>query len=348
MAKEVAAWCKECQPCARGKVTKQPAADVQPIPVPSQRFAHVHVDLVGPLPVSGEGFRYLFTMIDRSSRWLEAVPLPSMDAEACVDALVAGWVARFGVPGRITSDQGRQFTSGVWQRLCDRLGTTHIRTTAYHPQANGMVERAHRSLKEALKARLASVDWPQHLPWVLLGLRTAPKEDSAVSSAELVYGAPLTLPAQLAADVETADDALRRSRAAMAPPPVRHAALRGPTEPPAALRAASLVYVRRGGTLPPLSPPYDGPYAVLQRGPKFFKLQIGDREEAVSVDRLKPHMGAAAAAAAQPRRRLGGPFWRAWADHFRPGAPIHLWRLAAAVRPAGDDSHPDHRLSSPS
>jgi len=152
-------------------------------------------------------------------------------------------------------------------------------------------------------ARLASVDWPQHLPWVLLGLRTAPKEDSAVSSAELVYGAPLTLPAQLPAEEETTAEALRRSRAAMEPPPVRHATLRSPTEPPVALRTAGLVYVRRGGTLPPLSPPYDGPYAVLQRGPKFFKLRIGEREEVVSVDRLKPHMGAAAAEAAQPRRR---------------------------------------------
>jgi hypothetical protein len=56
-----------------------------------------------------------------------------------------------------------------------------------------MVERAHRQIKDALRARLAGVEWPQHLPWVLLGLRSAPKEDAAMSSAELVFGAALTL-----------------------------------------------------------------------------------------------------------------------------------------------------------
>ena len=183
------------------------------------------------------------------------------------------WVARFGMPGRITSDQGRQFTSNVWHQLCERLGTTHIRTSPYHPQANGMVERAHRSLKESLKSRLASVEWPEHLPWVLLGLRAAPREDDGVSSAELVYGAPLTLPAQLAADSETTADAVRDRRSQLVPPPVRHAALPAPQHPPEALRGVSWVYVRRGGTLPPLTPPYDGPYRVLSRTPKFFKIQ---------------------------------------------------------------------------
>ena len=323
MAKQVAAWCRECQACARGKVTRQPAADVQPIPVPHQRFSHLHVDLVGPLPVSREGYRYLFTMIDRSSRWLEAIPLKAMDADACVDALVAGWVARFGVPGRITSDQGRQFTSNVWHQLCERLGTTHIRTSPYHPQANGMVERAHRSLKESLKTRLACVEWPEHLPWVLLGLRAAPREDDGVSSAELVYGAPLTLPAQLAADSETTADAVRDRRSQLVPPPVRHAALPAPQHPPEALRGVSWVYVRRGGTLPPLTPPYDGPYRVLSRTPKFFKIQLGPREEVISVDRLKPHRGAAAPEPAQPRPR------------GRPARPVNAALSYAEVAAGG-------------
>ena len=84
-----------------------------------------------------------------------------------------------------------------WAQLSQRLGTLHHLTTAYHPQANGMVERSHRQLKDALKACTAGADWPSHLPWVLLGLRAAPKEDSSISSAELLYGAPLVLSGQL-------------------------------------------------------------------------------------------------------------------------------------------------------
>jgi transposase InsO family protein len=182
MASDVAAWCRDCQLCARGKASPQHTAPVQPIPVPERRFTHVHVDLVGPLPASTEGFKYLFTMVDRSSRWLEAVPLKSMAAEDCVDVLISAWVARFGVPSIITSDQGRQFTSALWAGLTKLLGIKHVQTTAYHPQSNGMVERAHGQLKAALRARLAGSRWPEHLPWVLLGLRTAPKEDSGVSA----------------------------------------------------------------------------------------------------------------------------------------------------------------------
>jgi hypothetical protein len=65
-----------------------------------------------------------------------------------------------------------------------------------------MIERAHRQLKDSLRSRLAGVYWPQHLPWVLLGLRAAPKEDSGTSSAELVLGAPLTLPGQFLSSLE--------------------------------------------------------------------------------------------------------------------------------------------------
>ncbi len=144
---------------------------------------------------SAGGFKYLFTMVDRSSRWLEAVPLKSMAAEDCVDVLISEWVARFGMPTIITSDQGRQFTSSLWAGLTKLLGVKHVQTTAYHPQSNGMVERAHGQLKAALRSRLAGSRWPEHLPWVLLGLRTAPKEGSGILAAELVYGAALALPA---------------------------------------------------------------------------------------------------------------------------------------------------------
>ena len=138
----------------------------------------------------------------------------------------------------LTSDQGRQFTSTLWQHVCRQLGVQHINTTAHHPQVNGMVERSHRQLKDALKARLACAAWLDHLPWVLLGLRVAPKEDTAISSAELVYLAPLVLPAQLAANLETPIAALIEKLRAVTPIPVRHSQLPTPTAPPIALRTA--------------------------------------------------------------------------------------------------------------
>jgi transposase InsO family protein len=170
MKTDIASWCRDCVPCQRAKVTKQPRASVQPIPIPTRRFSHVHVDLVGPLPASEDGYLYILTMVDRTTRWLEAVALKNMSASLCVETFLSTWVARFGVPETLTTDRGTQFSSAAWAVFCSKLGTRHVMTTAYHPQANGLVERTHRQLKDALRARQAGVDWPAHLPWVLLGL----------------------------------------------------------------------------------------------------------------------------------------------------------------------------------
>ncbi len=102
----------------------------------------------------------------------------------------------------VTSDRGVQFTSALWSGLCQKPGINHKLTKAYHPQANGLVERAHRQLKEALQARLENGDWYGQLPWVIMGLRATPKEDCGLSSAELVYGEPLTLPGEFLEGVE--------------------------------------------------------------------------------------------------------------------------------------------------
>jgi hypothetical protein len=213
--------------------------------------------LGGAAPTSAESFKYLFTIIDRSTRWVEAIPVKNMKAATIVDALVAGWVSRFGVPAVITSDRGVQFTSAVWEALCNRLHIQHITTTAFHPYSNGMVERCHCQLKDALRVRSAANDWPDHLPWVLLGLRVAPKEDSAVSFEEMVPGDPLVLPGQLPTAGEPPPPQ-RSYRDALLGGPTRHVPTR-PLPPaqsglPAGLAACTSVYIRRGGTLPPFAP----------------------------------------------------------------------------------------------
>ncbi len=104
---------------------------------------------------------------------------------AYAEALFARWVSRFGLPSTITSDRGPQFPSSVWSEVCNLLGIKLLMTTAYHSQASGLVERFHMQRKSSLWARLCGNNWLSHLPWVMLGLRAAAKEDSAVLSAEL-------------------------------------------------------------------------------------------------------------------------------------------------------------------
>ena len=107
--------------------------------------------------------------------------------------LFTHWVARFGAPRLITTDQGSQFEAQLFNTLTKLVGSKHCRITAYHPESNGIIERWHRSLKTALICH-SETQWTDTLPVVLLGLRTCLKEDLGTSVAELVYGTTLKVP----------------------------------------------------------------------------------------------------------------------------------------------------------
>jgi transposase InsO family protein len=98
------------------------------------------------------------------------------------------------VPAIITSNRVAQFTSALWAALCSLLNITHSPTTAYHLQSNGLVERFHRRLKDALRASATAADWHDHLPWVMLGVRATFGKNSDFSIAKTVFGTQLVLP----------------------------------------------------------------------------------------------------------------------------------------------------------
>ena len=109
MNNQVGIWAKTCIPCQTAKTVRHSKTIPAHLPIPDRKFDHIHVDIVGPLPPS-QGFQYLFTVVDRTTRWAEAIPLKDTTAESCIQALI-GWISRFGIPSHITSDRGSQFTS---------------------------------------------------------------------------------------------------------------------------------------------------------------------------------------------------------------------------------------------
>ena len=295
--KDSAAMARSCLACQRAKVHRHTSAPLQPFLPPGKRFEHIHVDIVGPLPHSA-GCQYIFTMIDRFTRWVEAVPMRDATATSCAQVLLNHWVARFGIPLHLTSDRGRQFTSGLWEALGRLLGTKLWRTTSYHPQSNGMVERFHRQLKASLRARLVSPTWTDELPIVLLAIRATPKEDLACSPAELVFGSTVRLPGEFyetSTQVTAGPDdqqalltCLRETiRGLRYTPPLAHGQAR-PSYTPPALRTAKFVLVRHDAHRSPLAAPYDGPFRVLERHDKHYVLDLNGQRDSVSIDRLKP------------------------------------------------------------
>ena len=197
---------------------------------------------------------------------------------------MTGWVARFGVPLQMTSDRGRQFISSLWSEMARSLGTQLHRTTSYHPQANGMVERFHRSLKASLRARLHDGNWIDELPWVLLGLRTATKEDLQTSPAEMVFGDSPLLPGEFASSGKTPFFPSFTQTSTTSP---RHHRVDTPT-PLATLARSKYLFVRVGPQHPSLQRPYQGPFKVIQTGNKTFKVLMNKGPQTISVDRLKP------------------------------------------------------------
>ena len=294
MNKEVGLWAKTCVPCQRSKVQRHVITPLEHGQLPDRRFQRLHVDIVGPLPPS-RGMTYLFTIIDRYTRWPEAIPMADATAASCARALISHHIARFGVPADITSDRGPQFTSNLWTALWTLLGAQLHRTTAYHPQANGVVERLHRQLKAALKARLVGPAWMDELPLVLLGLRSAPKEDLGCAPAELVYGTTIRLPGEFfetstASHEPAASELLTQLRTTMAtlrPKQTSHHRQLSP-HVPGELQDCRFVFIRHDAHRKPLQCTYDGPFRVLERATKYFTLDLNGKRDTVSVDRLKP------------------------------------------------------------
>ena len=138
--------------------------------------------------------KYIFTVIDRFTRWPEAIPISNIETETVAKAFISRWVATFGVPAFIRTDRGSQFESKLFNRLSQLLGIKRIRTTAYHPIANGLVERFHRQLKAAIKALNNPNHWVDSIPLILLGIRTAHKVDLHCSSAEIWYNSLFAWP----------------------------------------------------------------------------------------------------------------------------------------------------------
>ena len=298
MKSDIREWCRQCQRCQSAKITRHTHAPLGTIETKG-RFITVHLDIVGPLP-SVDNKRYIMTMIDRGTSWVEAIPIYDITTDMIIRTFEREWISRFGVPEIVITDQGTQFESEKFSNFCKIMGIERKRTTAYHPQSNGKIERWHRAMKNSIRA--ASEDsskmWAHDLPKILLSLRNCTKSNASPSAAQLTFGCRARLPGDfvisepiltnieenLASIQEEIDSQLSNKKTSQ---PKQHSFV-------------SKLFVNckkvwlRAEFRKSLEDPYTGPYDVIERSDdnKTLKIKIGDQVKNVSIDRLKPWIGA--------------------------------------------------------
>ncbi|GJR64295.1 reverse transcriptase domain-containing protein [Tanacetum coccineum] len=179
--------CNDCQ--VHRPIPRQPQQELTPITSPWP-FYKWGIDIAGPFPVAAGGLKFLIVAIDYFTKWIEAKAVATITGNQVKRFVWDNIVCRFGLPGEIVSDNGKQFCDNPFKDWCTRLSITQRFASVKHPQTNGLVERANRSLGEGIKARLDRHKgrWVEELSHVLWAHRTTIKVSTGDTPFSLVYG----------------------------------------------------------------------------------------------------------------------------------------------------------------
>jgi hypothetical protein len=200
MRKDVASFCKSCHTCQMvGKPNQVlPKAHLQPIPAFEEPFSRVLIDCVGPLPRTKAGNEYVFTIMCASTRFPEAIPLRNIKAKTIIKALIK-FFTLVGLPKVVQSDQGSNFMSGIFQQVMHELGIKQYKSSAYHPESQGALERFHQTLKNMIRSYCHDTqkDWDEGIPMLLFAARETIQDSLKFSPFELVFGHTVRGPLKL-------------------------------------------------------------------------------------------------------------------------------------------------------
>jgi hypothetical protein len=193
-------WCRQCEVCQRIKHPQRKGRAPMQRYTAGETMQRMAIYILGPLPVSSAGNRYILVASDYFTKWTEVFALPNQEASTIADVLARFMFCRFGIPTELHSDQGRNFSSKLFAEVCQLFGIRKTQTTAFHPQSDGMIERFNRTLEAMLRGYVASnqLDWDDHLPYLLMAYRASVHETTKYTPNYLfLSGRELSMPLDL-------------------------------------------------------------------------------------------------------------------------------------------------------
>ena len=192
MRQDIERWVQYCPKCQCCKVTKHNRQSLENFPDNPKRLSVVHVDVVGPLNPEVQEYKYLLTMRDRNTGFIRMIPLMNKTSSTIVNEFYNHWISIFGTPEKVITDNGREFVSETFENLCRKMGVVHTRTTPYHPQSNGLIERIHRMVKTALRALDDKEEWLNQIPLITLMLNNQTSDTNSYTPYQKTFGSILT------------------------------------------------------------------------------------------------------------------------------------------------------------
>ncbi len=194
-------YVKSCVSCQQSKrhYHARPAP-LTPLP-PTDVFSRLHMDFLGPLKKTKEGYQYILLVVDSYTKWCEAFALKTADATEVANVLYHQIICRYGAPDTLVSDRGQQFISKLVKELCKIFEITKVQTSSYHPESNSACERMNSVILQALRSYVSKdqEDWPQMLQSIMMSYRITPATQSTQFSPYfLLFGRECKLPIDVA------------------------------------------------------------------------------------------------------------------------------------------------------
>jgi len=183
-------WCKTCANCAARKIPPRKRRGPLQNVLTGYPLQMVATDIMGPFPTTANGNKYILVASDYFTKWVEAYAIPNQEATTVAGKLVDNMFCHFGLPEQLHSDMGAQFESRVVREMCNMLHIKKTHTTPYHPQGDGLVERANRTIQNMLTTATngQANEWENCLPKVCLAYNTSKHASTGYTPFYLMFG----------------------------------------------------------------------------------------------------------------------------------------------------------------